>query len=390
MRAYRLTELSDAVLQRQLNELVAKDRGTTAELLAHIAEFDERRLHVPAGFASMHAYCVEELRLSEDAAYKRIRAARAARQFPAIFAMLAEGRLHLAAVCLLAPHLTHENADELFAAATHRRKSEVEELVSQRFPDRILPVIIRPIPSDMDFTKLGLAPGRVDAHTNSEPDETHALQQASVPVELVPGRVGTRQVEAPQRYELKLTISNTTREKLKYAQELLSHSVPSGDVEQVLDRGLDALISQLEKRKFGACSKPRPAHRSTKSKRCIPASVRRAVWQRDHGQCTFVSDDGHRCGSRRFLEFDHVEPVARGGEATVDGVRLRCRAHNQLEAERVYGAGFMHEKRRRGRGSVAVAVAEPEDPQARDILAGLRGLGQVCRQRVTMTFPVNA
>jgi hypothetical protein len=73
--------------------------------------------------------------------------------------------------------------------------------------------------------------------------------------------------------------------------------------------------------------------------------VRRAVWERDRGQCTFVGDNGHRCTARRVLEFDHIEPVARGGRASVEGIRLRCRVHNQYEAERVYGAGFMDMKR---------------------------------------------
>lgn len=56
-------------------------------------------------------------------------------------------------------------------------------------------------------------------------------------------------------------------------------------------------------------------------------------------------------------------PVARGGEATVDGVRLRCRAHNQYEAEQVFGAGFMHAKREqaqqrreRARGEAAAST----------------------------------
>jgi 5-methylcytosine-specific restriction endonuclease McrA len=78
--------------------------------------------------------------------------------------------------------------------------------------------------------------------------------------------------------------------------------------------------------------------------RYIPAQVRRAVWDRDQGQCTFAGSNGKRCGSRVFLQFDHVEPVARGGRPTVDGVRLRCRAHNQYEAERVFGSGFMSDR----------------------------------------------
>ena len=51
--------------------------------------------------------------MSEDSAFKRIRAARAGRQFPAVFEALAAGRLNLSAVVMLASHLTPETADEL-------------------------------------------------------------------------------------------------------------------------------------------------------------------------------------------------------------------------------------------------------------------------------------
>src|SRR5512138_3906604 len=96
-----LTHLSDAKLRRELIAVVRRDRAVTAELLAHIAEFDARKLYAPEGYSSMHAYCVGELRLSEDAAAKRIQAARAARKFPRLLAALAEGELHLTGVCLL-------------------------------------------------------------------------------------------------------------------------------------------------------------------------------------------------------------------------------------------------------------------------------------------------
>ena len=81
--------------------------------------------------------------------------------------------------------------------------------------------------------------------------------------------------------------------------------------------------------------------------------MKRAVLERDGGECTFVGENGHRCGSRKRLEFDHVDPVACGGEATVDGIRLRCRAHNQYEAECVFGAGFMEAKREAARQAAA-------------------------------------
>ncbi|HTM00987.1 MAG TPA: hypothetical protein VL503_07680, partial [Candidatus Omnitrophota bacterium] len=134
MTQYSLAHLSDAVLLRGLKAILVHERETTAALLAHIAEVDARKLYAPAGYSSMFVYCVEELRLSEDAAAKRIQAARAARRFPVIFTAVAEGRLHLSGVCLLAPHLTPDNLDELVLAATHRRKPEIEELLARHFP----------------------------------------------------------------------------------------------------------------------------------------------------------------------------------------------------------------------------------------------------------------
>jgi hypothetical protein len=86
------------------------------------------------------------------------------------------------------------------------------------------------------------------------------------------------------------------------------------------------------------------------------------VRARDQERCTFVSESGHRCEARKALEFDHVLEVARGGEATVDGIRLRCRAHNQYQAERTYGAEFMRHKRvaaAEGRAAAKARAAKP-------------------------------
>jgi hypothetical protein len=92
---------------------------------------------------------------------------------------------------------------------------------------------------------------------------------------------------------------------------------------------------------------------------------------------------GHRCEARTRLEFDHIEPVARGGRATVAGMRLRCRAHNQYAAECAFGAGFMSRKReaaqRGARETRARAIAEAEEARVRaaaaEVVPWLRGLG---------------
>jgi 5-methylcytosine-specific restriction endonuclease McrA len=400
MRAYVLEHLADDDLLRALAGLVAHERCTTATLLAHIAEVDARRLYLPAGHSSMYAYCIDDLRLSEDAAYKRIRVARAARRFPAIFEALADGRLNLSAIVLLVPHLTQGNSGELIGAASGKGKSEVEEMLARRFPRSEPLGMEQMIPAAGTRSDVQLAPGPVGG--GSVRPEEDASGARSAPNADGATRPRTTPISA-DRFAIQLTVDRSTRDKLNYARELLSHSIPSGDLAAVVDRALDVLIGRLEKRKLAATRRPRsPRTRSTRP-RTVPADVRRLVWARDEGRCTFVGATGRRCAASAFLEFDHVVPVARGGRSTVDGLRLRCRAHNQYRAERAFGAEFMAEKRRlassergvaggrRGAGDerslgerrptgdkgspVAGGAESPTDVRSRDLTACLQSLG---------------
>jgi 5-methylcytosine-specific restriction endonuclease McrA len=371
---YALSHLSDSTLLRDLAALVARDRVTTAALLAHLAEVDTRKLYLPAAYPSMYAYCVGELRMSEDAAYKRIRTARTAREYPAIFATLADGRLNLSSVLLLTPYLTPDTADALLAAAAHQTNTEIERLLAERFPRTDVPTRVQAMAATTCTDQLAARP--VDGLT--EPlgpgwMETPVPQPRVAPL-------------APERFALQVTIGQGTHDKLRYAQALLGHAVPSGDVAAVLDRALDALIGTLERHKFAARSHstPRRQH-GAPAGRYVPAHVRRAVWQRDGGQCTFVSEAGHRCPARTRLEFDHLHEVARGGQATVTGIRLRCRAHNQFEAERTFGTEFMRHQRiaaaearsiaKAHAAAVRAQAAAAEQAPERDVAPWLRQLG---------------
>jgi hypothetical protein len=368
MTSYVLSQLPDHVLLRDLAALVSQDRTTTAALLAHLAEVDARKLYLPAAHPSMFSYTVRELRLSEDAAFRRIRAARTARQFPAIFPALADGRLNLNAVLMLTPFLTPDTSEELLVAAAGKTKAEIELLLAQRFPQPDLATLVQAIPPKPS-QGLPSAPS---------PDEARPCQLAPAPVGMTKSEHNPAQAASaaprarvaplsPERFALQMTISQETHEKLRYAQALLGHAVPTGDIPQVLDRALDALIHELEKRKFAAAACSRPTTRRGKpNERRVPAAVRRVVWQRDGGRCTFVSDKGHRCESRTRLEFDHATPVARGGLATGENLRLRCRGHNQLAAEQVFGPGFMKHKREEPRGRrVQAREASPSRGSAR-------------------------
>src|SRR5690349_14645830 len=118
------SRLADDTLLHSFAAVVARDNATTAELLSLLSEVDHRKLFRPAGYPSMFEYCVRELHMSEDVAYKRIRVARAARRFPVIYDGLAEGRLHLSGLVLLAPYLMSSTANELLESAALKSRAE--------------------------------------------------------------------------------------------------------------------------------------------------------------------------------------------------------------------------------------------------------------------------
>jgi hypothetical protein len=401
-----LTKLSAAELLAALRRLVADDRHLTADLVAHLGEVDSRRLYLQAACPSMFSYCVDILHFSEDQAFKRIRAARAARDFPAILALIATGELHLSAVALLAPHLTKDNHLELLRAARGKSKRQIEELLAARFPQPDVAPQIRRLPAprpcagaegEQDQAVL-LPPAALPAAATTTPPPAPPADPAA-PLAAV-ARVSAPPTPAltplsAQRYKLQLTVSLEVRDKLRQAQDLLRPKVPDGDLGVVFERALDVLLKELRRKQYAETASPRPPRAegavseaqaghpglgsdrasddessggsvSKKRSRYIPRHVRREVARRDGFQCTYVDPQtGRRCPQRGGLQFHHRDPFAKGGATTAANVCLACSAHNGAAAVGDYGAAHMarriaearraRERRRAGGGPGASA-----------------------------------
>ena len=380
MKCFSLTHLSDEMLRRELSAAATNENEATAELLAPIAEFDERRLFLPAAFPSMLDYCIKELHLSEEAAKKRLWVARAGRRCPGVFEALASGRVHLAGLVVLARHLSAQNAPDLLSAAEHKSREEIERLVAERFPRLDVPDQTSPVPAiDATCADEQGSPGNVG---NTDPQALTAADAAHS------ARVTPLSAAS---YSVQFTRSREADERFRYAQTLLGSRVKSGDLAEVYDRAIEALVEKLEKTRFGACASPRKGGRRTREgSRHVSNDVKRAVWIRDQGQCTYESTSGRRCEARADLQFDHVKEFARGGEATVENIRLRCPGHNRHTAEQTYGAGFMKQKREQAAAARAAAKAARErakevnaaetarlQPHQLEVIPWLRELG--CR-----------
>ena len=297
-----LSALADDALLEEAARLAARERLSTAELIAAIAEIDARRLYRQEGCSSTYTYCRRVLGLSEHAAYDRVNAARQAQKFPVILERLAAGTLTLSNLTLVSPWLNADTCDDLLRAVENKSKQEVEAIVAA----------LRP------------------------------------------------QLASPELYRLQLLISREAWEQLHRLQELLLPSIGDGDPSRIVERALAVLLAQMEKRKMAKVEHPRPTNEATPGSRHIPAGLRRQVGERDEWSCAFVGAQG-RCGETRDLEVHHKKPFAAGGTTTLENLELRCRAHNQFEAEVAFGARANH-RTRPGASSKAGAKRQRAGP----------------------------
>jgi hypothetical protein len=401
-----LQSIPDDELLHRLAELMGQSRRAEADIVAHIAEVEERRLYAREAFPSMFVYCMDVLHLSEAESYLRIAAGRASRKHPILLTMLADGRLHLTAIDKLAPHLTCENRERLLERATHRSKRQILELIAEIAPCPDVPAGVRKLPERRALPKVtlrvasigdesrmlelgpeppiqfnpdlalelrpdgvaALAPGGRrdnDAPHRQAPAVAHdgsalpAWPSASAPVLVSPlvtaSPVSPAVVQplSPGRYKVQFTASADFREKLERLRALMGSTVPDGDLAAVIEQAVTEKLERLEARRFGRTKTPHKAPAETAarldtspSSRHIPAAVRRAVRERDGDRCRYVDDQGRRCPEQHRLELHHRRPFGLGGDHSVPNISLMCRAHNAYLAECDYGEQAMASRRR--------------------------------------------
>jgi hypothetical protein len=286
---FGLLSVKNAELLAGLSLLVQRGNELTAEVLAHLAELEERRLHLQLGFPSLFAYCVEALGLSEGSAGRRVAAARVCRRFPEAFGLVARGDLHLSALCGLAPHLDAQNATELFNACRRKTRRQVDELLAARFPKPDIREQIRRLPVRGRAAAASNEP-RIPAGTNTREE---ALSKASVAsqgqrVALVetakvgegcgseavdgapasaPAPVRRREIEplSADRFGVHFTADLELRELLERARALASHRVPKNDLASLMRVVLASFVKNEEARRFAVGRKPRRAKADAKA-----------------------------------------------------------------------------------------------------------------------------
>ena len=300
-----LSNLSDSELLERVRNLKGEENKIITEVVLHLHEIDSRGIYRDAGYSSLFTYCCQGLGYSEGAAFRRVRAARCLKDTPEVYQLIWEGKLSLSALAEVSTVMTLENSREVLSLTQGATKKEASKIAVQfgaAQPARRESVRVRKVESKQ-----------------SSPD----LFSAPKPVE--------------ERYSFSFEVSKEVAALYEQAKALIGPCA----VAEVFERTLREYVLKRRPKVM----KKRTSPEKSSQTRYIPKTVRRKVFERDHERCTYVSPDGVRCAETCCLEVDHVEPVARGGKSEFENLRLLCRAHNQLSAERWFGREFMKGKR---------------------------------------------
>lgn len=315
-----LRQMTDHQLLYAVQSITVKERQLSIQILHHLREVDRRKLYCAQGYPSLFEFCTKALGYSEGAAQRRISSMRLLKTFPELEEKIAGGQLNISQLASAQSFFNREDKSD--AALSVDKKKEVLKSIE----------------------------GKSTRETQQE-----LLNLSSQPMAAKPE---TMKPIANHMTEVRFCADQELNELLREVRALIFHRNPNPSMAELIKVMAKETLRSIKKRRFGVkadqadqadpCGSkknsiqpvmkgppppppPAPAVTEIKPKRKhIPLAVRREVYKRDRGSCTFVGEGHHKkCGSKVGIELDHVEPVCRGGASTSGNLRLLCRAHNQ-------------------------------------------------------------
>ena len=422
-RMIKVGDLSNDELLARLRSHVGRGNVWLAGLLAYLGEVDARRLYAEQACTSTWDFCVRRLGMSESEAQRRIAAARVLRAFPLARTYLERGQLHLCAIYELYKYITKDNHEELLQEAAGKTTKEVSQMIAARFPKPDVHPCIEPLgpqPALPLATTEQVSPEGACSAASPAPSElrprVEPLSATRYRVELTVSRETTEKLERVRDLmrhrnpngdlekifdlSIDLLLTKLEKERLgKTSRPKATKRAVSSDVDGTKSaRRGDATSAHRDDANRSERGDATNAHRdeATSSKRGdatnahrdeatgsppgdrrtarsshIPRAVRREVFARDGEQCTYVDAEGNRCTARGFLELDHIKAKALGGSDDVANLRPRCKVHNRVHAEQVFGREYVEQRVHLRQRKYAAAHAPVFETAAR----GLRSLG---------------
>jgi len=343
--------MSDQELHNKMIVTSQKERELNVQMITLIEEAAKRKFFLDLGYPSLFEYLTKGLLYSAASAMRRISAARVSMEVPAVKQRLAEGSLSLSAVAQteqffrneqkLNKGLSSEEKEEVLKKMENKSTREVEKalLTLSSAPEELSPDRAKPLTSEL--TQITF---KASTEFMSQLEEVQGLLAHKMPAATLSETMAevmklAREMLRKSKFKVSDSKEKTAVKELSTTAEHDKSRTSQGSVANVAEGSSAADDAGIVNGSDAAADFGNVSVSGAGNSRYIPASVRRAVFQRDQGRCAAVNPrTGKVCGSRWKLEIDHY-PIPRGmeGPSTVENTRLTCRGCNHLHSVVQYG-----------------------------------------------------
>jgi 5-methylcytosine-specific restriction endonuclease McrA len=329
-----MNKQTDFEILNRLHACVQAERKITLQVIELLKEVDQRKIYLTLGFGSLIEFCIQELKYSESAAWRRISAMRAVRDLPELEEKIETGKLSLAVISQAQTHIRYQEKKnhemvpksekrDLFQSLEGLSSRETEKVLISRDPEVVINhEKLRQVTKELQELKLILTPEMQQDLEKLKALISHIMPEASL-ADVI-------------QFALKDSLKKRNPEIDKIVLKQGS-SGPRQIPAQAREKNLLRLRSMKQPRSAEHAPAPvlqgRNAVETSGVKEIggriqIPISVKRLVWKKSLGQCCY-QHHGKRCASRFQLQIDHIRPMARGGSNALENLQLLCRQHNQ-------------------------------------------------------------
>ena len=342
MQNLDLKKLSNKELWLNTKNLVQKEKHLTLQVLEHLSEIQSRKLYLQKGFSSLFEYTVKELGYSEGSAYRRIKAMKLCKEVPETKSKIKTGNLNLTTASQIQTFFEKqdkkskkENSSHLLCSVSSQRRIGASFRNSTQLNNQKQELI-----------------KRVEGRSQKE------TERLLSEIDPMISREKVRSLGGGQT-EIKLVINLDDLKKAETLKNLLSHKNPNMSYTELfsllVQMGIDKYdyskkttlktkpkqksvpeLKNVNKHKHKLNKKP-----SKQTTRYIPKEVKKYIWQRDNGRCSYIcSETKRRCTSKHLIQIDHIHPYALGGSSKPQNLRLLCASHNQYRNKK-YRSHFL-------------------------------------------------
>ncbi|MGZ3825709.1 MAG: HNH endonuclease [Bdellovibrio sp.] len=359
----KVRTLDDKDLVEQLRQLFNREKKISDAILLGLKEIKQRSLFAAMGFSSLFEMLVKHYHLSETASYQRVNALKLIESVPDAQEALFSGEVSLSNAALVQSFIHRSEKEAKSTMSIEEKMTIIESIKGKTHREaqvtlaEVNPIAALPAnkekPLSKSHTQLQIV---VDEETLALLKEIQALLSHTIPdgdYNAVLNYMGKQVIEPLRKKKgcstpaldskSKSVFTSTSTSAFASAPESILSSTPESELQsQSLSNRSNTDASKHCVGSFDIL----PENKTKVCSRYISQKTKRIVYARSKGQCEFRGINGNRCSSRHQLEFDHIIPWSQTGTNDEDNIRILCRTHNLYRTKATHG--FWYQKHKPG------------------------------------------